>query len=73
MFHHQPTSIRAIATGIPAERRLAEQIAQYCDGLLHMLPFGRFIHMLIVDPAPTVADYVVIGVFNRFNHQRITR
>ena len=73
LLHHQPPRVGAVAAGVPAGGRFAEQIGQHVDRLLHMLPFGFGVHRLIVDPAPAVAYHVVVGLFDRLDDLRMTR
>ncbi|AIM20687.1 amidohydrolase [Serratia sp. SCBI] len=73
LLHDQLPSVGAVAPGIPAGRRFAEQVGQHLHRFLHMLTLLSDIHMLIMDPAPTMADHIVFRRFDRRDNLRLAR
>ena len=58
----QPSRVRAVAPGVPAFRRVAGQTLDRRDRARDVIALGRFVDVLIRDPAPAVArDFVAIG------------
>ena len=59
---HQTPSVGAGAAGVPAQRALAGEFRENTDGLEHVFTLLGLIHVLVVDPAITVAaDFVAVG------------
>ena len=73
VLHHQLARVGAVAPGVPAGWRLAEHVGQNVHRLVQVFALLADVHILIVDPAPAVADHVVIRRFDRLNNLRVTR
>src|SRR5262249_58457963 len=51
----------------PADRRAAGELANALDGEPDMLAFHRLVHVVVVDPAPAMADDLVTFSEKRLN------
>ncbi|RMN90754.1 hypothetical protein ALQ49_05903 [Pseudomonas syringae pv. apii] len=61
-LHDQPPCVGPGAAGVPAQWAFAADFGQNLNGLTHVLALLGFVHVLVVDPAITVAaDFVTVG------------
>ena len=59
MLDNQAAGVRAVASGVPAQGRLAEDLPQDGDCLGHVRALGVLVDQLIADPAQSVAGNLV--------------
>ncbi len=52
---HQAPGPRAVAAGVPAQRARSGELLNGVEPTAHLLALGRFVNVLVVDPAPAVA------------------
>ena len=70
-FHHQAPGIGTGAAGVPTQRAFAADFGEDADGFEHVFTLLRFIHVLVVDPAITVAADLVPGLDHGADHIRM--
>ena len=73
VLHHQLAGVGAVAPGVPAGWRLAEQLGQHLHRFVQVFALLWDIHVLIVYPAPAVAHHVVIRFLDSLDDLRVTR
>ena len=57
--------VHAEAACVPADRRTARRLLDHLHGLLHVVEFLLEREVLVVDPAPAMARYLVTGLGHR--------